>query len=53
MQRTSIGVAGVAATDRFHVSAAVLSSMAVVQLIVYAAMQVPVGVLIDRVARVR
>jgi Nitrate/nitrite transporter len=49
MQRTSIGVAGVAATDRFHVSAAVLSSMAVVQLIVYAAMQVPVGVLIDRV----
>jgi MFS family permease len=49
MQRTSIGVAGVAATDRFHVSAAVLSSLAVVQLIVYAAMQVPVGVLIDRV----
>lgn len=49
MQRTSIGVAGVAATERFHVSAAVLSSLAVVQLIVYAAMQVPVGVLIDRV----
>ncbi|WP_348788001.1 MFS transporter [Leifsonia sp. NPDC080035] len=49
MQRTSIGVAGVAATERFHVSAAVLSSMAVVQLIVYAAMQIPVGVLIDRV----
>lgn len=48
MQRTSIGVAGVAATERFHVSAAVLSSLAVVQLIVYAAMQVPVGVLIDR-----
>lgn len=49
MQRTSIGVAGVAATERFHVSAAVLSSLAVVQLIVYAAMQVPVGVLIDKV----
>lgn len=49
MQRTSIGVAGVAATERFHVSAAVLSSLAVVQLIVYAAMQIPVGVLIDRV----
>ena len=49
MQRTSIGVAGVAAADRFHVSAAVLSSLAVVQLIVYAAMQIPVGVLIDRV----
>jgi MFS family permease len=49
MQRTTIGVAGVAATDRFHVSASVLSSLAVVQLIVYAGMQVPVGVLIDRI----
>lgn len=49
MQRTSIGVAGVAATERFHVSASVLSSLAVVQLIVYAAMQIPVGVLIDRI----
>ncbi len=48
-QRTTIGVAGVAATDRFHVSASVLSTLAVVQLIVYAAMQIPVGVLIDRV----
>jgi MFS family permease len=49
MQRTTIGVAGVAATDRFHSSASVLSSLAVVQLLVYAAMQVPVGVLIDRI----
>ncbi|UAJ78022.1 MFS transporter [Leifsonia sp. ZF2019] len=49
MQRTSIGVAGVSATERFHVSASVLSSLAVVQLIVYAAMQIPVGVLIDRI----
>ena len=49
MQRTTIGVAGVAATDRFHVSASVLSTLAVVQLIVYAGMQVPVGVLIDRI----
>lgn len=49
MQRTSIGVAGVAATDRFHSTASVLSTLAVVQLIVYAAMQIPVGVLIDRV----
>ena len=48
-QRTTIGVAGVAATDRFHVSASVLSTLAVVQLIVYAAMQIPVGVLIDRI----
>lgn len=49
MQRTTIGVAGVAATDRFHSTASVLSTLAVVQLIVYAAMQIPVGVLIDRV----
>lgn len=49
MQRTSIGVAGVAATERFHSTASVLSTLAVVQLIVYAAMQIPVGVLIDRV----
>ncbi|HEV7565704.1 MAG TPA: MFS transporter [Microbacteriaceae bacterium] len=48
-QRTTIGVAGVAATERFHSTASVLSTLAVVQLIVYAAMQVPVGVLIDRV----
>jgi len=43
-----MGIAGVAATERFGGSAAVLSSLAVVQLIVYAAMQIPVGVLIDR-----
>jgi MFS family permease len=49
MQRTTIGVAGVAATDRFNSSASVMSSLAVVQLVVYAAMQVPVGVLIDRI----
>ncbi|WP_223690769.1 MFS transporter [Leifsonia poae] len=48
-QRTTIGVAGVAATERFHVNASVLSTLAVVQLVVYAAMQIPVGVLIDRV----
>ncbi|HEU0257673.1 MAG TPA: MFS transporter [Microbacteriaceae bacterium] len=47
-QRTTIGVAGVAATDRFRVDAATLSSLAVLQLVVYAAMQIPVGVLIDR-----
>jgi sugar phosphate permease len=49
LQRSSLGVAGVAATDRFHVSAALLSSLAVIQLIVYAALQVPVGVVLDRV----
>jgi sugar phosphate permease len=49
LQRSSLGVAGVAATDRFHVSAAVLSSLAVIQLIVYAALQIPVGIVLDRV----
>jgi MFS family permease len=48
LQRTSLGIAGVAATERFGGSAALLSSLAVVQLMVYAAMQIPVGVLIDR-----
>jgi sugar phosphate permease len=49
LQRTSLGVSGVAATNRFDVSASALSSLAVVQLIVYAALQIPVGVLLDRV----
>ncbi|MDQ1588621.1 MAG: hypothetical protein QOJ77_1786 [Microbacteriaceae bacterium] len=48
-QRSTIGVAGVAATDRFHSTASTLATLAVVQLAVYAAMQVPVGVLIDRI----
>lgn len=48
LQRTSLGIAGVAASERFDASAAVLSSLAVVQLIVYASAQIPVGVLIDR-----
>ncbi len=48
LQRTSLGVAGVQATDRFHISASLLSSLAVVQIIVYAALQIPVGILLDR-----
>lgn len=48
LQRTSLGVAGVAAADRFDVTASALSTLAVVQIAVYAAMQIPVGVLIDR-----
>ena len=48
LQRTSLGVAGIDATHRFEVSAAMLSSLAVVQLIVYAGLQIPVGVLLDR-----
>lgn len=48
VQRTSFGIAGVDATDRFAVSAAVLSTVAVVQIVVYAALQIPVGALADR-----
>lgn len=48
LQRTSMSVASVDATERFDVQAAVLSSLAVVQLIVYAGLQIPVGVVLDR-----
>lgn len=48
MQRSSLGVAGVDATERFDVQAAALSSLAVVQLVVYAGLQIPVGVVLDR-----
>lgn len=46
--RTSLGVAGLLAAERFDISAAQLSTFTVVQLAVYAAMQIPVGVLLDR-----
>ncbi len=47
-QRTTFGVAGLEATDRFDASASQLSVFTVVQLLVYAGLQVPVGVLVDR-----
>ncbi|MFB9238074.1 nitrate/nitrite transporter [Plantactinospora siamensis] len=46
--RSSLGVAGVAAADRFHIDPAVLATFSVAQLAVYAVMQIPVGVLLDR-----
>jgi len=46
--RGSLGVASLQAQQRFHASAAQLSLFAVLQLAVYAAMQVPVGVVLDR-----
>ncbi|HEU4807961.1 MAG TPA: MFS transporter [Homoserinimonas sp.] len=49
LQRSSLGVAGVEATERFEISASLLSSLGVVQIVVYAALQVPVGMLLDRV----
>ena len=46
--RSSLGVTGVQAQHRFHASAGVLSLFAVMQLAVYAALQIPVGVVLDR-----
>ena len=46
--RTSLAVAGLAATERFDLSASQLGSFTVLQLLVYAGMQVPVGLLVDR-----
>jgi MFS family permease len=46
--RSSLGVAGIIAAHRFHISAAQLSTFTVLQLLVYAVMQIPVGVLLDR-----
>ena len=46
--RTSLGVAGLLAADRFDITAAQLSTFTVLQLAVYAVMQIPVGVLLDR-----
>lgn len=47
--RASLGVSGLDAQQRFGTTAAVLSLFGVVQLGVYAALQVPVGVLLDRI----
>jgi len=47
-QRTSFGVAGLEATERFGASASALSAFTVIQLLVYAVLQIPVGVLVDR-----
>ena len=46
--RTSLGVAGPLAAERLHLSAGQLSSFVMLQLGVYAAMQVPTGILVDR-----
>jgi MFS family permease len=47
-QRASLGVTGVEAQERFGATAAALSLFVVLQLAVYAALQIPVGVLVDR-----
>lgn len=45
--RTSFGVAGIEATNRFHIGPTVLSLFTVLQLLVYAFAQIPVGLAID------
>jgi MFS family permease len=47
-QRASLGVAAVDAQERFSAGASAISLLLVVQLAVYAALQVPVGVALDR-----
>jgi len=46
--RASLGVAGVEAQERFSAGASAISLFVVLQLVVYASLQVPVGVALDR-----
>lgn len=46
--RSSLGVAGLLAAERFDIDATRLAFFTVLQLVVYAGMQIPVGVLLDR-----
>ncbi|WP_062516136.1 MFS transporter [Demequina gelatinilytica] len=48
VNRTALGVAGVAALDRFGIEAAWLSMLAIAQVATYAALQLPAGALLDR-----
>jgi len=46
--RSSLAVAGLVATERFDISATALATFTMLQLLVYAGMQIPVGLLVDR-----
>jgi MFS family permease len=48
LDRTTLGVSGLDAAARFSASPSVLSTFVVLQVVVYAAAQVPAGVLLDR-----
>jgi MFS family permease len=48
LDRTTFGVSGLQAAHRFDASPGVLSSFVVLQIVVYAAAQVPAGVLLDK-----
>lgn len=46
--RSSLAVAGLAASERFGITASQLATFTMLQLLVYAGMQIPVGLLVDR-----
>ncbi|WP_257476973.1 MFS transporter [Acidipropionibacterium jensenii] len=49
LQRSSLGVMGLTASAHFHASAGIVATFMVLQLAVYAAAQLPAGMLLDRV----
>lgn len=51
--RTSLGVAALDAAERFDINASALSTFSILQLLVYAGMQIPVGLLVDRLGTKR
>jgi MFS family permease len=48
MQRTTLGVAGLDAAERFSVNPGALSAFVFIQITVYIAAQIPAGLLVDR-----
>ena len=48
IQRSTMGVATLSASDRFETGATALSSLAAAQLAIYALMQIPAGIALDR-----
>lgn len=48
LDRSTMGVSGLDAADRFNASPSMLSTFVVLQVAVYAAAQIPAGVLLDR-----
>ncbi|BBZ03539.1 MFS transporter [Mycolicibacterium chitae] len=48
LDRTTLGVSGLDAADRFNASPAILSTFVVLQIVVYAGAQIPAGLLLDR-----
>ena len=48
LDRTTLGVSGLSAAERFSASPSMLSTFVVLQVVVYASAQVPAGLLLDR-----